>query len=45
MAAVVANERMWDDSLLNLPGFAEQAARYLEQIRAEGAYAVMKSLI
>ena len=45
MAAVVANERMWDDSLLNLPGFAEQAARYLEQIRAEGSYAVMKSLI
>ncbi len=41
---VIANEKMWDDSLKNLPGFEEAVKADLAQIRELGVYEAMKAV-
>jgi tagaturonate reductase len=43
--AVLGNEAFWGRDLTAVPGLEDAVAGYLEQIRTEGAYAVMKSLL
>ena len=43
--AVLASEAFWGRDLTAVPGLEAAVAGYLEQIRTEGAYAVMKSLL
>ncbi|MCR5733718.1 MAG: tagaturonate reductase [Lachnospiraceae bacterium] len=43
--AVVNNEKMWDDTLKNLPGFASEVNGYLGLIEEKGMYEAMREII
>jgi tagaturonate reductase len=40
--SIVENEKMWDDSLKNLPGFTEEVIKDLKLIKEKGMYEAMK---
>ena len=42
--AIINNEKMWDDSLKNLPGFADAVKEDLKLIRDKGMYEAMKEV-
>ncbi len=42
--AIIGNEKMWDDSLNNLPGFADAVKADLKAIREKGMYEAMKAV-
>ena len=43
--AVCTNKAFWGEDLTQLEGFEAAVCNYLTQIREEGTYAVMKSLL
>ena len=43
--AVMTNEQMWGQDLTKVPGFEAAVAAHLEDIRTQGALAVMKQLL
>ena len=43
--AVCTNKAFWGEDLTQLKGFETAVCNYLTQIREEGTYAVMKSLL
>ncbi|MBQ8947498.1 MAG: tagaturonate reductase [Lachnospiraceae bacterium] len=42
--AIINNEKMWDDSLKKLPGFADAVKADLKSIREKGMYEAMKAV-
>lgn len=43
--AVMKNQEFWGQDLTNIKGFEHAVIKYLEQIKKDGAYSVMQSLI
>jgi tagaturonate reductase len=42
--SIIGNEKMWEDSLKDLPGFADAVKADLKLIREKGMYEAMKEI-